>query len=272
MVWFLAFFVYPFLYSAFLSFHSFDMLSAPEFTGLANYKRMTGDFLFTNALGVTSYFAFGTTLPIMIFSLAFALFFNQRFPGKRVYLTIFLMACFMGLIPSSMAWKTLLHQEYGLFNHLFIYSLGVEGPVNWLQNPQLAMPAMILVSLSSGIPYYAIYLIGGVASIPDDYYEVGRLEGADFFQRIRYIIIPSIKPIYKFVLVVALINGFQYMGIFFVMTRGGPVDSTRVLSLFIFNNAFDYFRFGYASALTLVLLLILVPVAYVSLRAGGGDR
>lgn len=272
ILFFAAFVVYPFFYSIYLGFFQYDLLSAPRFIGFDNYKTMLTDPSFMKSILLTLYFTAGVCIPICIFALVFALFFNKNFSGKKVYLTIFLMACLMGLIPSCMAWKTLLHQDYGLFNIIFLYSTGLADKVNWLGSASLAMPAMILVALSTGIPYYAIYLIGAVAGIPVEYYEVARLEGANFYIRLRYIVLPVIRQVYLFVLIVSMISAFQYMGPFFLITNGGPVNSTNVISLSIFNNAFTYGKFGYASSMTVILLAILIPATYLSLRMGREKR
>jgi len=269
IVYFLVFFIFPFFYALFLGFHKYDLLSEPEFIGLGNYSKMIFNPLFRNSIGVTLYYTFGSCIPICIFALLFALLFKNNFRGRQIYLTIFMMTCLMGLIPSCMAWKILLHQNYGLFNKIFFYSWSFSGKLNWLQNPSLAMPAMIIVSISTGIPYYAIYLIGAVSGIPKEYYEVAKIEGANFFQRLRYIILPAIKPVYIFVIIASTISAFQYMGPFYVMTRGGPMDATRVISLYIFNNAFEFSRFGYSSAMTIVILVILTPMVFLALRMGG---
>jgi multiple sugar transport system permease protein len=269
IIYFLVFFIFPFLFSVYLSFHKWDLLSPMEYVGLKNFTRMSTDPVLKKSVLNTFTYVFGAAIPIWIFSLAYALWFNNKFRGKQIYVVIFLMACLMGLVPSLMAWRLLLHQQYGLFNKLFVYSWTGLDTVNWLQNPKLAMPGIIITSLSTGIPFYAIYLIGAVASIPVEYFEVAKLEGANFIQRLRYVILPTIKPVYLFVIIVTIISGFQYLGPFYILTNGGPVDSTRVISLHIWNNAFFFNKFGYSSALTLGLLAILIPITFVSLRLGG---
>ena len=239
-----------------------------KFVGLTNYQRMLTDTTLHVSILNTIYYVVGVSIPIWIFSLFFALWFNNNFRGKQVYLVIFLMTCLMGLVPSLMAWKILLHQDYGLFNKIFVYSWGVFDKVNWLGNPKLAMLGIIITSLSTGIPFYSIYLIGAIAAVPEEYYEVARLEGANYFQRLWYVILPTIRPVYLFVIIVSLITGFQYLGPFFILTRGGPVDATRVVTLHIWLSAFSFNKFGYASAMTMILLLVLTPITYISLKLG----
>jgi multiple sugar transport system permease protein len=269
VIYFLAFFIYPFVSNLWYSVHQWDLISPMTFTGLSNYQRMLTDTTLLVSIGKTLYYVVGASIPIWIFSLLYALWFNNHFRGRQFYLVIFLMACLMGLVPSLMAWKILLHQDYGLFNKLFVYSWGVFDKVNWLSDPHLAMPGIIITSLSTGIPFYSIYLIGAVASVPEEYLEVAKLEGANFLQRLWYVILPTIRPVYLFVIIVSLITGFQYLGPFFILTRGGPVDATRVVSLHIWLSAFEFNKFGYASAMTVVLLLVLIPITYLSLRLGG---
>ncbi len=269
IIYFLVFFIYPLFFAIYLSLHDWDLIGPKLYVGLKNYTRMAADPVLHKSILNTFYYVFGAAIPIWVFSLGYALWFNNKFCGKQIYVVIFLMACLMGLVPSLMAWRILLHQDYGLFNKIFVYSWGVVNKINWLQNPRLAMPGIIITSLSTGIPFYAIYLIGAVASVPQEYYEVARLEGANFFQRLRHVILPTIKPVYLFVIVVSIISGFQYLGPFYILTGGGPVDTTRVISLHIWNNAFFFSRFGYASAMTVGLLLLLVPITYTSLTIGG---
>jgi ABC-type sugar transport system permease subunit len=269
IIYFLVFFIFPFFYNIYLSFQDWDLISPMKFVGLANYNRMVVDPVLHKSILNTLYYVIGVSIPIWIFSLLFALWFNNRFRGKQSYLILFLMAPLMGLVPNLLAWRILLHQNYGLFNKIFFYSWGFPGQLNWLSNENLAMPGIIISSLSTGIPFYAIYLIGAVAAIPEEFFEVARLEGANLLQRIRYVILPTIRPVFLFVIIVSIITGFQYLGPFYILTRGGPVDATRVVSLHIWLNAFQYNRFGYASALTLILLLILAPITYISFKIGG---
>jgi multiple sugar transport system permease protein len=268
MLFFLAFFVFPFLSNLWYSLHDWDLIAPMKFVGLTNYQRMLTDTTLHISILNTIYYVVGVSIPIWIFSLLFALWFNNSFRGKQFYLVIFLMTCLMGLVPSLMAWKILLHQDYGLFNKIFVYSWGVFDKVDWLSNPKLAMLGVIITSLSTGIPFYSIYLIGAIAAVPEEFYEVARLEGANFFQRLWYVILPTIRPVYLFVIIVSLITGFQYLGPFFILTRGGPVDATRVVSLHIWLSAFSFNKFGYASAMTMVLLLVLAPITYISLKLG----
>ena len=119
---------------------------------------------------------------------------------------------------------------------------------------------------------YSIYLIGAVAGIPKEYYEVAHLEGANFFQRVRYVILPTIKPVYLYVVVVLLVVAFQVFTQAFLLTRGGPLNATRVLTLNIYENAFFYNKFGYAAAMTMILLIILAPMTFLALKLGKGNR
>jgi ABC-type sugar transport system permease subunit len=230
---------------------------------------MFSDPLLHRSIGVTLQYLVRASIPIWFLSLAYALWFNNKFAGRRVYITIFLMACLMGLVPSLMAWRVLLHRDYGLFNKIFVYSWNRGVQVDWLNTPALAMSGIVITSLSTGTPFYAIYLIGAIASIPLEYLEIAHVMGADFLQRLWYVILPTVRPVLLFNAIVLIITGFQYMVPMYVLTRGGPVNATMVTSLHIYLNAFKYNKFGYASTLTLVLLAVLVPIVYLSLRVGG---
>ena len=272
IIYLAVFFVYPFCYSAYLSFCEWDLVSELRFVGLSNYVRMASDTLLHSSVLRTLYYVFGAGVPIWVLSLFYSLWFNNRFRGKGFYIVVFLMAALMGLVPSLMAWSVLLHQNYGLFNRIFFYSWGFKTPLNWLNTPLLAMPGIIITSLSTGIPFYSIYLIGAVASVPEEYHEVARIEGANWMERLWYVVLPTIKPVFLFVIVVSIVTGFQYMGPMYILTRGGPVDATMVISLHMWLNAFKYNRFGYSAAMTVLLLAVLAPMTYFSLRLGEDER
>ena len=267
VIWLLAFFLFPISFAFYLSFHDWDLLNPPRYVGLGNYERMLNDVVLHRSVANTFAYVIGVAIPIWVLSLGFALWFTQRFRGRTGYLVIFLMAALIGQLPSLLAWKVLLHPDFGLFNQIFL--AGARVP--WLLDPQLAMPAIILVSLSTGIPYYAIFIYGAVQSIPTDYFDVARIEGANLIERIRYVILPSIKPVMVFVVLVSVITAFQYLAPFFILTRGGPVDATRVVSLHIWQTAFDFYHFGYAAAMGVVLLIIVGTIAIIQYRFLGRE-
>jgi multiple sugar transport system permease protein len=267
IIYIAVFFLYPFLLTAYLSLTEYPLISAPTFVGLDNFVRIfTRDATFGDSLYATAIYAIGFCLGIWILAPATSLFFNNKFKGRGVYVVIFMIAAMLGVVPAAMAWKVMLHPSLGIFNKLFFYSWGFTGQVDWFSSVSLAMPGMIMVTLVSGIPFYSIYLIGALGGIPSHYSAVAKIGGASLFQRLRYVVLPSIKPIYLFVIVTSLISSFQMVSWFFLLTNGGPVNVTRVLSLYIYNAAFYYYQFGYAAALTLVLLGISGVLCYFAIK------
>ena len=267
IVYIAVFFLYPFLLTVYLSFTEYPLIAPPKFVGLDNFVTIfTRDATFGDSIYATVIYSVGFCLGIWILTPALSLFFNNKFKGRSFYVVIFMIAAMLGVVPSAMAWKVVLHPSLGIFNKLFFYSWGYTGQVDWFSSVNMAMPGMIMVTLASGIPFYSIYLIGALGGIPNHYYEVAKIGGASLFQRLRYVVLPSIKPIYLFVIVTSLISSFQMVSWFFLLTNGGPVNATRVLSLYIYNSAFYYYKFGYAAALTLVLLAISSILCYFALK------
>jgi multiple sugar transport system permease protein len=159
------------------------------------------------------------------------------------------------------------HPTYGLLT-IFTRPLGFQY-IRWLNDTNLAMPALILLSIWKGTPAYMIIYLAGLRSIPVEYYEAAQIDGANWVQRLWYITLPLLRPVMLYVAVISIIVAFQVFSPAYLLTRGGPGSATRVLPIFIFQNAFEYLKMGYASAASLVLLLTLLGLTLVQFRLLG---
>jgi len=173
------FFLFPLSFTAYVSLHKWTILGEPEFIGLSNYVSSFSDPLFWNAIKVSLYYAFGVCIPIWGISLGMALLFNCEFKFKSIYLTLFFIPPIIGLVQWSLSWMMLYHPTFGVFNRI-IYGLGYRGTLPWLTDPTLAMPAMIILSVVHGTPYYTIILLAAIRGFPRYFYEVAKLGGANF--------------------------------------------------------------------------------------------
>jgi multiple sugar transport system permease protein len=255
---FLAFTAYPFLSSVYLSFTRYDIVQPPVWVGVANYRTLlTGDPLFWKSLGVTFQFAvFAVPLGIVL-GVALALLLNLDLRGMGVYRTIFFLPSILPTVATSVVFLWIFNPEIGLINRL-LRVVGITGP-EWLQSPTWALPSLVLLSLWAVGGSMVIYL-AGLKDIPAHLYEAAVIDGANSWQRLRHVTLPMLSPVIFFNLVMGLIGVFQYFTEAYIMTQGGPEDSTHFYALYLFERAWRYLDMGYASAMAWVLFLVIMAI------------
>ena len=258
LVGFLAFTVYPFLSSLFFSFTRYDIVTPPVWIGGANYRTLlTGDPLFWKSLEVTFEFALVAVPLGIVFGVTLALLLNLNLRGMGLYRTIFFLPSILPTVATSVVFLWLFNPEIGLVNRL-LRTVGVTGP-EWLQSPAWAMPSLVLLSLWAVGGSMVIYL-AGLKDIPAHLYEAAIIDGANSWQQLRHVTLPMLSPVIFFNLVMGLIGVFQYFTEAYIMTQGGPEDSTHFYALYIFERAWRYLDMGYASAMAWVLFLVIVTL------------
>lgn len=264
--WLLGFVIFgggPMLFSLLISLCDYDILNPPVFIGLHNYRWMfTEDKLFPVSLGNTLFMVLGIPLGLMV-SLAVALLLNQNIRGMAVWRTFFYLPAIVPMVAASILWIWIFNPSGGLIN-LALGALGIEGP-RWLQSPQWSKPAIILMGLWGSGAGMIIWL-AGLKGISRELYEAASIDGANAWQRFLNITLPQLTPYIFFNLVMGLIGTFQIFGQAFIMTEGGPANSTLFYVYHLFNNAFRYGHMGYAAAMAWVLFVIVLGVTIVQLR------
>ena len=269
-VWFVApaltliglFFFLPVAASLLLSFTDFDIyalghLDRLRFIGLENYRRLLNDPMFWTALKNTFYFVIvGGPLSVLV-SLGAALLVNHRLTRfQGVFRTLLFLPVVTTLVAVAVVWRYLYHPRYGFLN----YVLGLAGlaPIDWLGDPDWAMPAIILMAVWKNFGFNMVVFIAGLQSIPRRIYEAAEIDGADGWAQFRYITLPMLAPTFLFVTVITLIGYFQLFAEPYVMTQGGPADSTLSVALLMFQEGFRWWNLGYAAAVAFVLFLIIL--------------
>ena len=255
--------VYPFFASLYYSLRSTTLLSEGTYIGLENYRDLIDDPLFWQSLRNTFYFTSVSIVIGTVVSIGLAMLLNQRVRGMSIYRVIFYLPSIVPLAAVSVIWIWILHPTYGLVNYL-LERFGLP-TVGWFSDPSWAMPGLIVVSLW-GLGNAMIIYLAGLQDIPGDLYEAAQLDGANAWQRTVNITIPLLSPVILFNVIVGLIGGFQYFVEPYVITQGGPVDSTLTYGLYLYNNAFEYFRMGYAAAMAWVLFVIIMLITVVLLK------
>jgi multiple sugar transport system permease protein len=272
---FLMFQVYPLFASFYYSLSLYDVLRPPLFVGFENYVKLFQDRYFLNALQNTLYYVV-VAVPggvLVGFVLAALLNLNLRF--RSFLRTIFFLPSIVPSFVSAMVWLWIFNQQYGLLN-MMLYSLGMKG-IPWLSSPAWSKPSLILVSLWGSGTTMVIFL-AALQDVSKELYEAARLDGAAPLQEVWHITIPLVTPSVLFNLLMGMIGAFQYFTFAWIMTRGGPVRSTEFFGLYLYRNAFVYFRMGYASAMAWILFFITVTASVIVFRTSarwvyyGGEK
>ncbi len=264
---FLAFSLYPFLASLYFSFCDYDILSPPQWIGLANYHELvTSDPYFRTALYNTLYYTlFSVPLGILL-GVLLALLLNARVRGVGAYRTLYYVPSIVPVVAASVLWMWLLNPQYGLMN-AFLGALRLPEP-GWISDPRWSKPSLVLMSAWTVGGSVVIYL-AGLQDVPSELYEAAAIDGAGAWQRARFVTLPMLTPVIFFNLVMGLIGSMQYFTQAYVMTLGGPVDSTLFYSLYLFRRAFTYLDMGYASAMAWLLFVAIMAVTLFTFKTAG---
>lgn len=261
---FLAFVLGPMLRSVYLSFTNDDLLSPPRWVGWLNYSIMFHDPLFWQSLKVTFIYSIISVPLNLVVSLCIALLLNTAAKGLRWFRTIFYLPSILPGVAVMILWVYIFNPNLGLFNSI-LADFGIQGP-EWIFSPHWALPSMIIMGLWTAGGNMLIWL-AGLKGVPQYLYEAASLDGASTWSQFRHVTVPMITPTIFFNLIMGLIGALQTFNQGYVMTNGGPLNSTLFYNLYLFNNAFQNFRMGYASALAWILFIIIMVFALIVIRS-----
>ena len=242
------------------------------FIGLLNYQDVVEDEIFTEVLLRTLYWTFFVVMGTIMISIPIALILNEDFYGKGIARTVIMLPWAISLAMTAVIWKWLLNPDYGMLNHLLL-SLGlVTENIGWLADAGTAFPLQILIGILVSIPFTVSILMGGLTSIPTDIYEAAYLDGSSYWQRLKTLTLPLLKPFINIGVVLNVIYVFNSFPIIWILTEGGPSNSTDILPTYLYKLAFREGEIGLASALSVIMLLILLGFtliyAYFAMRKG----
>lgn len=264
IIGFLLWTVGPMIASFVLAFTEWDLVSPPRWVGTQNIQDMLGDPLVWQSLKVTTIYAV-TSVPLHIaFGLLLAVLMNTQIAGLRFYRTAFYLPSVLSGVAVALLWRWIFSPEFGLLNLMLSY-VGINGP-SWLGDERWALPSLVLMSLWSVGAGTIIYL-AGLQGIPTDLYEAAEIDGARTWSRFRHITLPMMSPILFFQLVVGFISALQVFTQALIVTNGGPNNQTLFILLYLYRNAFQYFRMGFASGLAWVLFLYILVLTLLVFRS-----
>lgn len=258
LIGFLVFTLVPIAMSLYYSFTDYTLLQPPLFKGLGNYRELATDPVFWKSLKNTAVYA-ALSLPLgMIAALAVAMLLNSRISGVSIYRTIVFLPSLVPLVASAMLWLWLFNAKLGLINTT-LRAVGVADPPGWLTDPSWAMPALVLMSFW-GIGNTVVIYLAGLQDVPRELYEAADIDGASPARKVWHVTLPSISPVIFFNLIMGIIGSLQVFAAPFIMTGGGPARATYFYTMYLYDNAFQYLKMGYASAMAWVQLLIVLAL------------
>jgi len=267
LIGFLVFTAVPFLVSVYLSFTRYDIVSAPMWVGGANYRALLSDDpVFWKSLGVTFKYALVAVPLGIVAGVALALLLNVEVRGVSIYRTIFYLPSIVPGVATSVVFIWILNPQVGLINGL-LRNFGIIGPA-WLTDTRWAFWSLVMMGLW-GVGGTMIIYLAGLKDIPEQLYEAARIDGANAWHRLRHVTLPMLTPVIFFNLVMGVIGAFQYFAQVYIMTQGGPEDSTRFYALYLFERAWRYLDMGYACAMAWVLFLVIMVVTGLIFRSHG---
>jgi ABC-type sugar transport system permease subunit len=265
ILFYLIFRFYPVGQALYMSLFDYQLMrKVNPFIGLRNYVTILTDALFIKVIWNTFYFAFGTAIFITLLAFIMAVILNPIRRGNATLRLIYYLPTVTSAIAISTIWLFLYQQQFGLINQ--VLSMMSLPRVAWLTTPTMAMPSLIIMSVWGGVGFSMVILIAGLRGIPVEYYDAAAIDGASTWQRVWYITLPLVSPIITFVFLTGLIDGFNIFQSVYIMTRGGPLDSTRVLALHIYEYAFKRMWIGQASAMAFVMFAIVIGITIFQLR------
>jgi raffinose/stachyose/melibiose transport system permease protein len=256
----------PMITGLYLAMLRWDGVTPATFVGLQNFARMFDDEVIGTALLHNVLYAVGTVLGKLVVSLFLALLLNQALRGRGVYRTALFLPVVMSFVVVGILWSWLFNMQFGLVNSLF-HALHLDSlAVDWLGDPKIALRSLMLVDIWKWYGFHMVIFLAGLQTIPAELYESARIDGASRLRQFTAITLPLLQPVMLVNVTLALMGGFNVFDIPYVMTEGGPANSTTVMALHIYIQGFKFYKFGYSAALSYLLLTIVTIVAAIQMR------
>jgi ABC-type sugar transport system permease subunit len=270
IIHFAVFVAFPVLFSIFLTFHDWNIIAPMGFTGFSNYVRLFQDkVFFKSLLNTLTFLAIHIPLQIIV-ALVIAETLNQKIKLRGFFRAAFFMPVIVSGVVVTILWQQLYGFDTGLFNRILI-QLGL-GKIGWLTDPSIAMPSIALMATWKNVGLYIVLFLVGLQTVPQHYYEAADLEGANHFQKFIKITIPMINPTIFMVVVLSTIGGFSLFIEPYIMTGGGPLNSTISAMLYIYKQGFFYYHMGYAATLGFFFALLILAVVAIQKRYVERDK
>jgi multiple sugar transport system permease protein len=263
---------YPLLYGVYLSFFNTNLINRWDFVGLEHYISIFSDTKFLKSIWLTLQYTFWVVVGHFVVGMILALTLNLNLKGQTFFRVILILPWLFPEVVVALLWKWLFNPMYGLINAALLNLGWIDQPVSWLGQEKIAFAAVIIVSIWKGFPMVMMLLLAGLQNISKDLYEAASIDGATRFKAFRYVTIPGLMPVLSVTLILDTVWWFKHFNMIWILTAGGPGNATNVVSIDIFKQAFEYFQFGPASAMAVMVFFICFLIGYVYRRLLGNGN
>ena len=255
--------LYPLFYTIYLTMVQYNLLSnvSQGFLGLKQYARVLTDDKFWHAMSVTLYFTVVSLGLQLILGFMAALFLNIPFRGQKLLRALILAPWAVPTVVNAQLWNWILNASYGALNKLLLQLGIIRQPIVWLGEPKLALNVIILADTWKMLPLFIIMLLAGLSTIPGTYYEAAKMEGAGFWHTFRKITFPLLKPMLLVILVLRTTQTIRVFDVIYMLTQGGPNNSTMTISYYTYFQTFSLFDFGYGATIAMIVAILTVFIA-----------
>ncbi|MGV1957624.1 carbohydrate ABC transporter permease [Agrobacterium sp. 22-214-1] len=255
--------VFPWVFTLWMSAHRWTLGQEQSFIGFENYIRLAGDIRFWESLWHTLiYTVLSVVAPLFLGTLA-ALVFDAQFPLRGFLRGVFVMPMMATPVAIALVWTMMFHPQLGVLNYLL--SLIGIGPLEWIYNQSTVIPSLVLVETWQWTPLVMLIVLGGLAAVPREPYESAEIDGANAWQKFRYLTMPMIAPFLMIAVIIRSIDAVKSFDIIYAMTQGGPGTASETINIYLYNTAFAYYDIGYGSAMAVVFFIIIVALSFVLL-------
>jgi multiple sugar transport system permease protein len=251
--------IFPWIFTLYMAMREWNYDGTSTFVGLDNYISLFRDPRFLSSVVVTLYFtALAVVLPIVIGTAA-ALVFHREFPFRGLLRTVFIMPMMATPVAVALVWTMMFHPQLGVLNYLLTL-IGIP-PQAWVYSPATVIPTLVLVEVWHWTPLVMLIVLGGLAALPTDPYESAQIDGANYWHQLRHITLPLLWPYIMTALIIRTIDALKAFDTIFVITQGGPGIASETLNIFIYLQAFQFYKIGYASAVIVIFFLLVVALS-----------
>lgn len=255
--------VFPWVFTLWMSVHRWTLGQEQSFIGFDNYIRLASDLRFWESLWHTLvYTVLSVVAPLFLGTLA-ALVFDAQFPLRGFLRGVFVMPMMATPVAIALVWTMMFHPQLGVLNYLL--SLIGIGPLEWIYNQSTVIPSLVLVETWQWTPLVMLIVLGGLAAVPREPYESAEIDGANAWQKFRYLTMPMIAPFLMIAVIIRSIDAVKSFDIIYAMTQGGPGTASETINIYLYNTAFSYYDIGYGSAMAVVFFIIIVALSFVLL-------
>ena len=256
--------IFPWAFTLWMSVNEWHLGGDQRFIGIANFARIAGDTRFWESMGHTVvYTVLSVAAPLVLGTLA-ALVFDSKLPMRGLLRGIFVMPMMATPVAIALVWTMMFHPQLGVLNYLL--SLVGIGPQEWIFNQNTVIPSLVLVETWQWTPLIMLIVLGGLAAMPRDPFESAEIDGANGWQKFRYITLPMILPFMMVAVIIRSIDALKSFDIIFAMTQGGPGTASETINIYLYNVAFAYYDIGYGSALAVVFFIVIITMSLALLH------